>query len=62
MALIRRGLAGKLRLVPACYSTQRWFKNSSDSQAGTFFINWTIGAYYKLIIRSTKHRIELSLG
>lgn len=34
MALVRRGLAGRLRLLPAAYSSQRWFKNTADSQAG----------------------------
>ena len=34
MALVRRQLVEKLRLAPACYASQRWFKGTSDSQAG----------------------------
>ena len=36
MALARYRLVEKLRLVPACYTTQRWFKSTSDTQAGWY--------------------------
>ena len=36
MALARYRLVEKLRLVPACYTTQRWFKGTSNTQAGWY--------------------------
>ena len=36
MALARYRLVEKLRLVPACYTAQRWFKGTSDTQAGWY--------------------------